>query len=57
MATERVEGEAHSQTVRENLPDEVEPGTTYRDVRVGWLVGAKLKRVRARRDPDSGEER
>jgi hypothetical protein len=21
---------------RENLPDEVEPGVTYRDVRVGW---------------------
>ena len=52
-ATERIEGEAH--TVRENLPDEVEPGVTYRDVRVGWL--AKLKRVRPRRAPDSGEER
>ena len=54
-ATERIEGEAHSQTVRENLPDEVEPGVTYRDVRVGWL--AKLKRVRLRRAPDSAEER
>ena len=53
-ATERIEGEAHSHTVRENLPDEVEPGVTYRDVRVGWL--AKLKRVRPRRAPDSGEE-
>jgi hypothetical protein len=52
-ATERIEGEAH--TVRENLPDEVEPGVTYHDVRVGWL--AKLKGVRPRRAPDSGEER
>ena len=51
--TERIEGEAHA--VRENLPDEVEPGVTYRDVRVGWL--ARLKGVRPRRAPDSGEER
>ena len=56
-ATERIEGEAHSHTVRENLPDEVEPGVTYRDVRVGWLAAAKLKRVRPRRARDSGEER
>jgi hypothetical protein len=56
-ATERIEGEAHSHTVRENLPDEVEPGVTYRDVRVGWLAAAKRKRVRPRRAPDSGEER
>jgi hypothetical protein len=56
-AMERIEGEAYSQPVRENVPDEVEPGTTYRDVRVGWLAGAKLKGVRRRRNPKSGEER
>jgi hypothetical protein len=31
---------------RENLPDEVEPGVTYRDVAVTWRVAARL------RDPD-----
>ena len=41
-ATERIEGEAHSHTVRENLPDEVEPGVTYRDVRVGWTAEARM---------------
>ena len=33
-------------TVRENLPDEVEPGVTYRDVAVSWRVAARLS------DPD-----
>ena len=27
---------------RENLPDEVEPGVTYRDVRVRWRAAARL---------------
>jgi hypothetical protein len=31
-----------SGTVRENLPSEVEPGVTYRDVRVRWRAAAKL---------------
>jgi hypothetical protein len=43
-----LEGEGGSHAERENLPDEVEPGVTYRDVRVGWRAGAKL-----RRDEDS----
>ena len=30
----KVEGESASE--RENLPDEVEPGVTYKDVRVRW---------------------
>jgi hypothetical protein len=30
---------------RENLPDEVEPGVTYRDVRVRWRAAARI-------DPD-----
>ena len=33
------DGESDSQTERENLPEEVQPGVTYRDVRValaGW---------------------
>ena len=53
---DRVEGEGGSHTERENLPDEVEPGVTYRDVRVRWRAAARLKDVDARREPDSGEE-
>jgi hypothetical protein len=34
--------ESDSHTERENLPDEVEPGKTYRDVRVQWTGGARL---------------
>lgn len=51
---DRVEGEGGSHTERENLPDEVEPGVTYRDVRVRWHAAARLKDVDA--EPDSGEE-
>ena len=28
---------------RENLPDEVEPGVTYRDVAVRWRLAARLE--------------
>jgi hypothetical protein len=28
---------------RENLPDEVQPGVTYRDVAVRWRLAARLK--------------
>jgi hypothetical protein len=31
---------------RENLPDTVEPGVTYRDIEVAWRVSARLQ------DPD-----
>jgi hypothetical protein len=42
---ERVEAEGGSHTERENLPDEVEPGVTYRNVRVSWRAGARLRRA------------
>jgi hypothetical protein len=32
-----------SHTERENLPDEVEPGVTYRDVKVRWKAGAAVR--------------
>ena len=35
---------------RENLPEEVEPGVTYRDVRVRWQASARLE------DPDAGAQ-
>jgi hypothetical protein len=31
-----------STTDRENLPDEIEPGVEYRDVKVRWLAAARL---------------
>jgi len=35
--------ETASGSERHNLPEEVEPGVTYRDVRVSWHAAAKLK--------------
>lgn len=40
---ERIGGEGDSHTERENLPDEVEPGVTYTDVRVRWRAAARVK--------------
>jgi hypothetical protein len=37
------EVETHSGSKRENLPDKVEPGVTYRDIHVGWAATAKLR--------------
>jgi hypothetical protein len=34
--------ESDSHTERENLPEEVEPGKVYRDVKVGWIAGARI---------------
>jgi hypothetical protein len=45
------EPESDSHTERENLPDEVEPGVTYRDVRVRWRAGARLRPGVKRRKP------
>jgi len=36
------DGESDSQTERENLPEEVQPGVTYHDVRVAWRGGARF---------------
>ena len=42
----RIEGEPgvdrESGSARENLPEEVEPGVTYRDVRVVWRASGRL---------------
>jgi hypothetical protein len=40
---EDVELETDSHSERRNLPDEVEPGVTYRDVEVGWIAQARAK--------------
>ena len=49
---EEVELETDSQTERRNLPEEVEPGVTYRDVEVGWAA-----RARARMSDDEDQKR
>jgi|1185.fasta_scaffold77950_3 hypothetical protein len=38
---EEVELETDSQTERRNLPEEVEPGVTYRNVEIGWAAKAR----------------
>jgi hypothetical protein len=38
---EDVELETESGSERRNLPEEVEPGVTYRDVEVGWAAQAR----------------
>jgi hypothetical protein len=38
---EEAEVESDSASERRNLPEEVEPGVTYRDVEVGWVAGAR----------------
>ncbi len=38
----RGELQTSSGSERQNLPDEVEPGVTYRDVRVRWRAAARL---------------
>jgi hypothetical protein len=43
----RIDGEPGvddmSESARENIPEPVEPGVTYRDVRVTWRAAARLK--------------
>ena len=37
------EVESASGSRRKNLPEEVEPGETYRDVEVVWVAGARIR--------------
>jgi hypothetical protein len=44
---------AESVSERENLPDDLEPGVTYRNVAVRWRVAARLEDPEpSRREPD-----
>jgi len=40
---EDVELQTESGSERRNLPDEVEPGVTYRNVEVGWAARARAR--------------
>ena len=51
---EEIEGEASSDGERRNLPDEVEPGVTYKDVEVGWAARARAE-TPDRLDDDENE--
>jgi hypothetical protein len=51
---EEVELETDERSDRRNLPDEVEPGVTYRDVEVGWAAEA---RARMPEDEENEDER
>jgi hypothetical protein len=44
--------ETASGSERQNLPDEVEPGVTYRDVRVRWRAAARLRESGSSEDPE-----
>jgi hypothetical protein len=54
----RPDGEGGSSSERENLPETVEPGVTYRDVQVRWLAAGRLADVDAQdeRGDDDGQE-
>ena len=43
--------ESMSESERENLPDEVEPGVTYRDVKVRWSAASRIVHPT---DPEDG---
>jgi hypothetical protein len=40
---EDVELDTESRSERHNLPEEVEPGVTYRDVEVGWAARSRAR--------------
>ena len=42
-----------SHTERENLPEKVEPGVTYRDVTVRWRAAARLDDVADEADKEA----
>jgi hypothetical protein len=46
----REPAETASGSERENLPDEVEPGVTYRDIDISWRATARLRDLSDERD-------
>jgi hypothetical protein len=49
----KIEGEGSSNTERENLPDEVEEGVEYRDVKIRWRAAARASEKPSRRRDSS----
>jgi hypothetical protein len=54
---EDVELETDSHSERRNLPDEVEPGVTYRDVEVGWSAEARARLAEDEEEDERDDER
>jgi hypothetical protein len=52
---EDVELETESGSERRNLPDEVEPGVTYRDVEVGWAARARGRMPELEESDEEGQ--
>jgi hypothetical protein len=48
--------ESDSGSERENLPDEVEPNVTYRDVRIGWRAAAWVENAADEPEDEDGED-
>jgi hypothetical protein len=46
--------ESDSRSERRNLPEEVEPGVTYRDVEVGWAAEARAVMPEDSEDSEDG---
>ncbi len=53
---EDVELDTDSKSERRNLPEEVEPGVTYRDVEVGWAARARAQMPEDIEDREDIEE-
>jgi hypothetical protein len=54
---EGIEVDAESGSKRRNLPEEVEPGVTYRDVEIGWVARARARASRAGKKETPRRER
>ena len=48
---EEIELDTESGSERRNLPEEVEPGVTYRDVEIGWAAKARARTSKPRNGP------
>ena len=53
---EEIDVESDSRSERRNLPDEVEPGVTYRDVELGWAAGARAVMPEGYEDDEGDDE-
>ena len=53
---EEVELDTDSRSERRNLPEEVEPGVTYRNVEVGWVARARARMPHEREEEDREHE-
>lgn len=50
-----IEEQSESDSVRRNLPDEVEPDVTYHDVEIGWRAEAWAEGEESSETPAAGE--